>query len=1216
MAQRTKHLQIPATRSADVQQQKFNDAVRQQLNMLGGTKLDRALTLRDLTAGVLKGIKLTGAIIDAGAQPGGGNDGDVDTPDAPTVPTNVQGHAGVDATFLKWDRPTFRGYAYTEIYRFGADSLALAQRVSTSSQPMFSEYVGYGSDLYYWVRHVNTAGDVSAFHATQGIHLQTKPDYEAIQDALSEQINESYLAASLRARIDLIDLTDNGGLKAKITTLETTAAGQANRLSALEADNGSTKSRLVTLETADADKAERIQQLSFQQDPVPRSALVSEASWVIGTQSDQPGFPAAGNAEENHIITGVGPYGTTAKIWKATSLGGQADGGWNGVPFAIDRTKTYRFSVWFKLPVAATSGTVYLGCGTVQTLAGVLNSNPYFYSGSLHRSHPGKWLLCVGYIHPEGYAGAPMADSGVYDAITGARLASAVDFRFPPGHVSTLHRAFQYYTTTDNIEVYFAHPRVDVLEDGAPPLELLLRSAPYAAVQDVARAYTDSQTGELRAERTIKVESDGKVAGIGLLAGPVSGSQLYFSADQIAFVKPGAPVAGAIAPFVYDAQSDTTYLNVAFIRDLTASKISGGVLNLNDGNIRNLTVFESFNPPDQFLQKAHFSDKLARELAWVDPNAVATGGTLSKDVYTDSGTTAMGGFLSGGQAPTVKVSADIAGGYSNVLTSPISGYIEVQILRNNTVVTVDGVSTFRINVASYLITDEAAPPSQRRWSAYCEGGVNGVCAAVANNTTTNWAVKVVGTSGLGASATAFVVRATVFEAFGSSGGLIANTTWTAISDKPATATRWPTFAEVTGTLSESALPVHHHSTLRGNAPINFLQLSDNNAQGINIGQLLVSNAYADVGKVPTNGAFIKGRVYAEGGFSCNNLQDDSLNHSFEVYSATGGVRYGMTLWNTNGTTGSWGTMIYGPLQSNRRISFGKVNTSNPSNFSHISEIAHFDLDNGDLNVNSAIQGGRIYAGWDAGVAGSISTDRWFRSSGNSGWFNSTYSGGIWMTDTTWVRVYNGKKFYVENTAADAINTAGGLTVVKGVTSHNGGGSWLSQLTADNIPLDSQLNNSSAGSSYAAVVRQRHNDMTFTVGGLARRYFGFFSYLNSRSVNGTDGSFYMDVNGNCTASGTITALDCISTSDRRTKRRLKPINNALARIGQLTGYTFTRKGHKGREAGYIAQDLQKVLPQGVTELDGILRVSNSAVIGLLIQAVNELAGKVAKLEAGS
>ena len=38
-------------------------------------------------------------------------------------------------------------------------------------------------------------------------------------------------------------------------------------------------------------------------------------------------------------------------------------------------------------------------------------------------------------------------------------------------------------------------------------------------------------------------------------------------------------------------------------------------------------------------------------------------------------------------------------------------------------------------------------------------------------------------------------------------------------------------------------------------------------------------------------------------------------------------------------------------------------------------------------------------------------DNWLYTTGNNGWYNSTYGGGIYMTDSTWVRIYADKNFY-------------------------------------------------------------------------------------------------------------------------------------------------------------------------------------------------------------
>lgn len=45
---------------------------------------------------------------------------------------------------------------------------------------------------------------------------------------------------------------------------------------------------------------------------------------------------------------------------------------------------------------------------------------------------------------------------------------------------------------------------------------------------------------------------------------------------------------------------------------------------------------------------------------------------------------------------------------------------------------------------------------------------------------------------------------------------------------------------------------------------------------------------------------------------------------------------------------------------------------------------------------------------------SVYTSNWFRSTGTSGWYSETYGGGIYMTDSTWVRTYNNKGMVAKN----------------------------------------------------------------------------------------------------------------------------------------------------------------------------------------------------------
>jgi hypothetical protein len=54
---------------------------------------------------------------------------------------------------------------------------------------------------------------------------------------------------------------------------------------------------------------------------------------------------------------------------------------------------------------------------------------------------------------------------------------------------------------------------------------------------------------------------------------------------------------------------------------------------------------------------------------------------------------------------------------------------------------------------------------------------------------------------------------------------------------------------------------------------------------------------------------------------------------------------------------------------------------------------------------------RVCAGHDPGIDNSISCSNWFRSSGNTGWYNTTYYGGWYMSDTSWIRTHNGVGIY-------------------------------------------------------------------------------------------------------------------------------------------------------------------------------------------------------------
>ena len=78
---------------------------------------------------------------------------------------------------------------------------------------------------------------------------------------------------------------------------------------------------------------------------------------------------------------------------------------------------------------------------------------------------------------------------------------------------------------------------------------------------------------------------------------------------------------------------------------------------------------------------------------------------------------------------------------------------------------------------------------------------------------------------------------------------------------------------------------------------------------------------------------------------------------------------------------------------------------------------HLNYSCGD-NISLCHGGGRVGIGtsspsYKLGVDGSIMATSWLRTSGQCGWYSESYGGGIYMTDTSWIRTYGSKPFYCD-----------------------------------------------------------------------------------------------------------------------------------------------------------------------------------------------------------
>ena len=92
-----------------------------------------------------------------------------------------------------------------------------------------------------------------------------------------------------------------------------------------------------------------------------------------------------------------------------------------------------------------------------------------------------------------------------------------------------------------------------------------------------------------------------------------------------------------------------------------------------------------------------------------------------------------------------------------------------------------------------------------------------------------------------------------------------------------------------------------------------------------------------------------------------------------------------------------------------------------------------------------------------------------------------------------------------------------------------------------------------------------------------------------------------------------------SSDKRLKTNIVKIDSALNKVSQISGYHFDWKDmdeapHDGSDVGVIAQEIEAVLPEVVTERDnGYKAVNYQKLTALLIEAVKELKEEIDELK---
>ena len=168
--------------------------------------------------------------------------------------------------------------------------------------------------------------------------------------------------------------------------------------------------------------------------------------------------------------------------------------------------------------------------------------------------------------------------------------------------------------------------------------------------------------------------------------------------------------------------------------------------------------------------------------------------------------------------------------------------------------------------------------------------------------------------------------------------------------------------------------------------------------------------------------------------------------------------------------------------------------------------------------------------------------------------------------------------------------------------YGAGNAWGSLGGVKDIDADTYITaESSAGAD--------EDKLTFYTAGTER--VGINS-LGNVGIGSTNPQAKLDVNGDLNVTGVVTATDYNSTSDARLKTNVQVIEDPLEKVLQINGVSFNWIKDNKPSMGVIADNIQEVLPELVSDTDP-KTVNYNGLIGLLIECVKQQQVEIEELK---
>ena len=113
-------------------------------------------------------------------------------PDNPTTPEGLSAAGIMGAIILQWQPASYKGHNHTEVWRAQVDGREQASLVHEANGSRYTDITGNTTACYYWIRHVNSAGQVGGYNQMGGTRASALAGTEHIQDQIRGAVDKSW----------------------------------------------------------------------------------------------------------------------------------------------------------------------------------------------------------------------------------------------------------------------------------------------------------------------------------------------------------------------------------------------------------------------------------------------------------------------------------------------------------------------------------------------------------------------------------------------------------------------------------------------------------------------------------------------------------------------------------------------------------------------------------------------------------------------------------------------------------------------------------------------------------------------------------------------------------------------------------------------------------------------------------------------------------------